>query len=79
VILMTDIEWLCALCGRKGPSALMQQLRGSEDLRALAHACGARAEQMDRAGDDAAATHLREAARSLAQYAAYCALPYLLD
>jgi hypothetical protein len=76
---MTKIERLCALCAKKGASALLRRLRGSEDLHALARACTARAEELDRAGDGAAAAQLREAARSLVQYAAYRGLPYPLD
>ena len=76
---MTEIERLCALCAKKGAKALLKRLKGSEDLHALAAACSARAEHFERAGNDAAAAHLREAARSLVQYAAYHVLPYSLD
>jgi hypothetical protein len=79
MIWMTEVERLCALCARRGALALLRRLKGPEDLHALARACTARAEQLDRAGDDAAAAHLREGARSLVQYAAYRALPYILD
>lgn len=76
---MTTVERLCALCAKRGALALLRRLKGSEALHALARACIARAEQLDRMGDTAAAARLREGARSLAQYAAYRALPYTLD
>jgi len=76
---MTELEHLCALCASQGASALLGRLRGSEDLEALAQACAVRAELLEQTGDEAGSAHLREAARSLAQYTAYRALPYNLD
>jgi hypothetical protein len=76
---MNEIERLCDLCASQGASALLGRLQGFEDLEALAQAFAARAELLHRTGDEAGSSQLREAVRSLAQYAAYRDLPYDLD